>query len=476
MSRLRNIGILVAVILPSFMTALDSTVVNVALPQIQRELGLDEPGLKWVAAIYPLTHASSLLFGGHLTDRKGRRLTLTVGVVIFTLSSVLCSASDQAGALIAGRGLQGAGAALISPASLAVLSHDLPPRSRSGGIAALTVALASALASGPVLSGLITEHLGWNWLFTINIPVGVVCLIFCVAYVPSRVSSPESRVADVPTTPLRMVAFFCLPLGGLSYCLIEAPRDGFSAPHVAIVGALSLLSVLSLPVLAMKPSSRQRSTVRVLFRQRAFTGGIISQLLWGLGVSGVYFFTTLFMQDVLRLSPTSAGLMFTPVALTLLMTAPFVTYLARRWGDGRVSAAGLFLVSVGLLLVAQGSGRHDALALIPGLAAIGVGSALAVPLTTRALESSPAGLSGIAAGLFSATREASGVFGIAVVGLIVTSVQRSVSSTNADSEHAFLMGYQTGLCTAAALVATGVPIALWALRKHVCPQHGCCAA
>ncbi|GGR77030.1 MFS transporter [Streptomyces humidus] len=476
MSRLRNIGILAAVILPSFMTALDSTAVNVALPQIQRELGLDESALKWVAAIYPLTHASSLLFGGHLADRKGRRLTLTLGVVVFTVSSVLCSASNQAGALIAGRGMQGAGAALISPASLAVLSHDLPPRARSGGIAALTVALASALAGGPVLSGLITQHLGWNWLFVINIPVGVVCLLFCAAYVPSPVSSPASQVVGVPTLPLRVVAFVCLPVGGLSYCFIQAPRDGFGSPHIAIVGIISVLSLLSLPVLAMRPSSRRRSAVRVLFGQRAFTGGIISQLLWGLGISGVYFFTTLFMQNVLRLSPTSAGLLFTPVALTLLMTAPFVAHLARRWGDGRVSASGLFLVSMGLLLVALGSGRHDALALVPGLAAIGVGSALAVPLTTRALESSPDGLSGIAAGLFGATREASGVFGIAVVGLIVTFVQRSVSSTSVDSEQAFLIGYQTGLCAAAALVATGVPIALWALRRHVCPQHGCCAA
>ncbi|MEU3281322.1 MFS transporter [Streptomyces antibioticus] len=473
MSRLRHIGILSAVILPSFMTALDSTVVNVALPQIQRELGLDEPGLKWVAAIYPLTYASSLLFGGHLTDRKGRRLTLIAGGVVFTLASAVCSFSAQAEALIVGRGLQGAGAALIAPASLAVLSHDLPPRSRSGGIAALTVALATALASGPVLSGLITQHLGWNWLFAINLPVGVLCLSLAVAYVPPLSSSAPSPALDVPATPLGTVALLCLPLGGLSYCLIEAPRHGFAAPRVAVVGTLSVLSLL---MLAVRPSSARRSTVRVLFGRRAFTGGIISQLLWGLGVSGVYFFTTLFLQNVLRLSPTSAGLLFTPVALALLVTAAFVTRLARRWGDGRVSAAGLFLVSAGLLLVALGSGRHHAVALVPGLAAIGVGSALAVPLTTRALEAAPQGLSGIAAGLFSATREASGVFGIAAVGLIVTLVQRSAASTSADAEHAFLAGYQAGLCTAAALVATGVPVALWALREQVRPHHGCTPA
>lgn len=136
----------------------------------------------------------------------------------------------------------------------------------------------------------------------------------------------------------------------------------------------------------------------------------------------------------------------------------------------------MFLVALGLLLVALGSRRGETVDLLPGLAAIGVGSGLAVPLTTRALESAPDRLSGIAAGLFSATHEASGVFGIAVVGLIVTSVQRSVSSTGAGSGHAFLMGYQAGLCTAAALVAIGVPVALWGLRTHVHPagllRHG----
>ncbi len=139
-----------------------------------------------------------------------------------------------------------------------------------------------------------------------------------------------------------------------------------------------------------------------------------------------------------------------------------------------MAAAGMFLVALGLLLVALGSRRGERVDLLPGLAAIGVGSGLAVPLTTRALESAPDRLSGIAAGLFSATREASGVFGIAVVGLIVTSVQRSVSSTGAGSGHAFLMGYQAGLCTAAALVAIGVPVALWGLRTHTCTRQDCC--
>ena len=155
-SRLRVLAILVAVLLPSFMTALDNTVVNVALPQIQAELALSEADLKWVAAIYPLTLASLLLLGGHLADTVGRRATLSLGVALFTLASVGCSTASSGMALIACRGLQGAGAALILPAALAILSHDLPPRARNAAFSATTAVLATALACGPVVSGVMT--------------------------------------------------------------------------------------------------------------------------------------------------------------------------------------------------------------------------------------------------------------------------------------------------------------------------------
>ncbi|MBN0043609.1 MFS transporter [Streptomyces actuosus] len=464
MSRLRILGILVAVILPAFMTALDGTVVNVALPQIQTELALDEAGLKWVAAVYPLTHSSFLLFGGHLADSKGRRLTLSLGVAVFALSSILCSVSTRAPMLITGRGLQGVGAALILPAALAVLSHDLPPRSRNAGFTALTVALATALAGGPVLSGVITEHWGWNWLFVINAPIGLVSFLACAAFVPRPPSRPAMRESGVPAAPLSAIFLACIAIGGFAYCLIEGPQYGFVDSRVLLVAAASLVSLIAL---AVRSSLHGRGVFSTLFARRAFTCGLLTQLLWGLGVSGVYFFTALFLQNYLRLSPTSAGLMFTPVAASLLATAPFVAKLARLLGDAKVAAAGMFLVALGLLLVSLGSRRGGLVGLLPGLVAIGVGSGLAVPLTTRALESAPDRLSGVAAGLFSATREASGVFGIAVIGLIVTSVQSSVADRGAGSGHAFLIGYQAGLCTAAALVAIGVPVALWGLRARV---------
>ncbi|MCQ4079738.1 MFS transporter [Streptomyces sp. RB6PN25] len=443
------------------MTALDGAIVNVALPQIRNELALDGTDFKWVAAVYPLTLASVLLLGGRLADTIGRRATLLLGVALFTMSSVGCSTATQGGTLIVFRGLQGSGAALIMPASLAVLSHDLPPRARNTGFSATTAIMATALACGPVLSGVITQHLGWSWLFAMNAPLGFTSLLVIALAVPRHARGSRASQTLSSTVSIRAVVLACLSLAAVAYCLIEGPEIGFASLPVLISG---VFAVMSAGGLWCEMKLHRSVALGILFRQRPFTGGIITQLLWGLGVSGVYFFTSQFLQNNLGLRPTSAGLAFAPVALSVLAAAPFIARMARRWGDGRISATGLLLVALGLLLVALGSTSGSFVHILPGLSAVGFGSALAIPLTTRALESSPRHMSGIAAGLFSAAREASGVFGIAFVGAIVTFVQHAAASAGAGPAGAFLSGYQAGLCVASALVAAGAPVAVWALR------------
>lgn len=473
MSRLRVLAILTAVLLPSFMTALDNTVVNVALPQIQGDLALSEANLKWVAAIYPLSLASLLLLGGHLADTVGRRATLWLGVALFTLASLGCSAAASGMALIACRGLQGAGAALILPASLAVQSHDLPPRVRKAAFSATTAALATALACGPVVSGVMTQHLGWQSVFAVNAPLG--CASLLAGFLVPRPGPAARAAAPAPATAsatlsLRVVALACCSLAALAYCLIEGPEQGFGALPVATAGGVVAASAVGL---SCELTSGRNTVLRLLLRQRPFVGGVITQLLWGLSVSGVFFFTSRFLQNGLGLAPTPAGLTFVPVAVSLIVTTPFIARLARRWGDGRISAAGLLLVGLGLLMVALGSSGGRLVGILPGLTALGFGSALAVPLTSRALESSPDHLSGIAAGLFSAVREASGVVGIGLVGAIVSFVEHAAAAAGSDGSNAFLSGYQAGLCFASALVAAGAPVALWALRhRRRSPEGG----
>ncbi|MFI7500447.1 MFS transporter [Streptomyces sp. NPDC049687] len=441
------------------MTALDNTIVNVALPQIRDELALGDADLKWVAAIYPLTLASLLLLGGHLADTVGRRATLLLGVTFFTVSSVGCSMATSGLTLIAFRGLQGAGAALILPASLAVLSHDLPPRARNAAFSAITATLASALACGPVISGTMTQHLGWESVFAMNTPLGCASLLIGLVIPRPGACAPPASSA---TLTLGVVTTACCSLVALAYCLIEGPEHGFASVPVATSGVVVVASAVGL---SYQLTLRRNAALRLLFRQRPFVGGVITQLLGGLSVSGVYFFTSQFLQNGLGLAPTSAGLTFVPVALCLLVASPFIARMARHWGDGRISAAGLLMIGLGLLMVALGSFGGSIVHILPGLSTIGFGSALAVPLTTRALESSPDHLSGIAAGLFSAMREASGVVGIAVVGAMVSFSEHAAAAAGADDSAAFLTGYRAGLCLAAALVGAGAPVALWALRR-----------
>ncbi|MFK4146366.1 MFS transporter [Streptomyces sp. NPDC004065] len=452
-----------AVILPTFLTALDNSVVNVALPQMRRELGLSEAGLKWVATAYPLSLAGCLLFAGRLTDSRGRRWSLLTGLAVFTASSAGCALSGTEAVLVGFRAVQGAGAAFILPASLAVMAHDLPRGARTAGFGATTAALAAALAFGPVLSGVVTQHAGWEWLFVLNIPLGAAGLVVAAAALPGSGPAAHRPPPGVPALSHGVIAVTCLCLTALVYCLIQGPAHGFGRPSVLVAGALA---VAGLTAVCCRPAPRRSPALADLLRRRPFLGGLIAQLLWGLGVTGVYFYTSQFLQSGLRLSPTAAGLTFTPLVAALCLTAPFVTALAGRWGDGRIAALGLSLVACGLLLVALGSVRGRLPDLLPGLATVGAGSALALPVTTRALESSPGHLSGFAAGLFSACRELSGVFGVVLVGAVVTFARRAAQSSGASDAEALRTGYQAGLCVAAALAGAGAPVAAWALRRR----------
>ncbi|MFD8303019.1 MFS transporter [Streptomyces sp. NPDC059690] len=470
MGRLRVLSIVTAVVLSTFLTALDNTVVNLALPQMRTELGLTDADVKWVATAYPLALASFLLFAGRLTDGKGRRWSLLTGVAVFTVSSACCALSTTGLVLACLRGVQGGGAAFILPASLAMMSHDLPSRVRTAGFGATTAAMASALAFGPVISGVVTQHLGWQWLFVMNVPLGVASFIVGAFALPGGPSRPQHGAHDAAEGLHRHIALACLSIASFVYCLIQAPSTGLGEPSVIVSG---VAAVGGATVLMWKKRSTSSSpAVGQLLRARPFAGGLITQLLWGLGVTGVYFYTSQFLQGALHLSPTEAGLTFTPVVSALFLTAPFVSVMAKRWGDGQVAATGLMSVAAGLLLIALGSLQGKLLDLMPGLAAVGAGSALALPLTTRALESSPVHLSGFAAGLFSATRELSGVLGIVLVGAVVTVGDYASVSRGATQGQAFLTGYQLGLCVAAALVATGAPVAVWALRPIKCRPEG----
>ncbi|MEU9751837.1 MFS transporter [Streptomyces althioticus] len=461
MHRGRLSAVLVLMALTGFLTTLDNTVINVALPTVQKELGLDVADLEWVAASYVLSFGTLLLAGGRVADLAGRRAVMAVGVVVFTVSSCAAALADSGTALMAARAVQGAGAALIVPASLAVVARDLPPRRRATAIGLWTASLALALALGPVIGGFVTEHWGWTWIFLLNVPFGVLALLLVPA-VPSAGRRGAGRwsasLLDVPGVVLSAVALFLL-----TYALVKGGEHTFSTPPVPLflwLSALTGVAFLLVEARAFLPLVDLR-----MLRDRILVGGVAAQVLWGVGVNGVFFFTALYLQQVLGFSPVEAGAVFLPLAGALLVCTPFAERAARILGAHRSIAAGLALVAGGLLLVA-GTGADASYAdLQPGLLLIGVGSALTTPLTVRSIADVPSTRTGMASGLVSAAREISGVFGVVLVGIVLTRTERDALADGVAPHTAFLDGYDTGLRLAAGCVLLGALVSVVALRR-----------
>lgn len=461
MGRARRFAVLAMVALSGFLTMLDNTVVNVALPSVQRELGLTAEGLEWVAVSYVLSFSTLMLLGGRLSDLVGRRSVLVAGLLVFTLSSALAGLADSGETLIAARTVQGLGAACVIPASLAVVAGDLPADRRTFAIGVWTASLALALASGPVVGGVVTERWGWEWVFLLNLPFGLLAAVLALS-VPARAESIRRggllRVLDVPGVLLSAIALYAL-----TYGLVEGGEKGFRSdpvPACLTVAAVSGAAFLVVEARTYLPLVDLRA-----FRIRSLSGGMAAQVMWGIGLNGVFFFTALHLQTVLGFAPTEAGLVFLPLACALLAVTPAAEPLSAQLGAHRVIAAGLALVGTGLLHVSTTGADASYWELQPGLILIGVGSAFTAPLTPASLADVPAARAGTASGLISTAREVSGVFGVVVVGVVLSRRQRSALEDGALPQAAFLDGYEAGLRLAAVVVFIGAAVAGVTLRR-----------
>ncbi|MEU7743695.1 MFS transporter [Nonomuraea sp. NPDC049158] len=476
--------LLTVVGLAGFVTTLDNTVVTVALPSIQRDLHTRLSALEWVATGYILTFAGLMIAGGRLADVYGRRKVLLIGLTVFTGASLSAGLATSIEPLVAARLTQGVGAALILPATLAVLAGR---PDRSLGVAIWMASGAGALALGPVVGGYLSQHAHWSWVFLINVPIGVAVIALATVAIPETCPEPpagqhaeppagqhaetlagqragprtEERAGhrsepragqragrrgqvDVPGL-LASVVF----LASGTFALIHGGEYGWGSPPILIaVGGCVGGGLLFLVV---ERGARAPMVELGLFAGRSFSGGVLAQVLWGLGVNGVFFYTALFLQGVLGFTPTASGMAFVPLALLVVVVTPLVPVVERRLGSGRTVACGLVLVAAGMVGAAfleagDGWGR-----LVPAVCAIGVGSALTMPLGSAVLAAVPESRAGVAGGIFSVSREISGLFGIAAIGVIV------------HEAGSFSQGYALGLLVAAALVLLGALIAMLTL-------------
>ncbi len=448
---------LVAVSLATFMTYLDNNIVNVAIPSIQRSLHLSTSGIEWVVSAYILTFAALMLVGGRLADAYGRRRIFLIGLAIFTVSSLAAGLAGSAGTLIAARAIQGGGAALVTPTTLAIISATfLEPKARNAAVAVWGAVGAVSLAVGPILGGVLSEYVSWGWIFIVNVPIGAATMGLALwAIQESR--DPNAGRLDVPG-----LVSSAIGLTGLTYGLIEGHQKGWTSG--VIVGSFGVAVVaLAAFVLVERRTAEPMVDLRI-FRQRAYSGGLVSLMLWAFGLFGIYFFTSLYLQGVLGFSATGAGLTFLPMALCMAIGAAVSDRVAARFGAHRSVSGAMTLMGVGIASVALFGANTSWLELMPSFLAIGVGGGLTIPLTATVLAAMPTEQSGVGSAVFNASRELSGLLGITVIGVILLARQSALERSGVDPVAAFLGGYRVGLVFAAVLVVAGGLVAWFALR------------
>jgi EmrB/QacA subfamily drug resistance transporter len=443
-----------------FMIMIDNTVVNVALPTMQRELGLSLEQLEWVVSGYALTFAAFMLTGGTLADRLGRRRIFVTGLAIFTVASLLCGLASSGGLLIACRVVQGVGAAILTPATLSILVATFPPRQRATAIGIWAGVSAMALAIGPLLGGLLAEDAGWHWIFFINVPVGVLGIAASMAYIDESRDESAARSLDLAGLLTSGVGLFAL-----TYALIQGNTAGWASTQILVAFAIAVIGLAAFVVIEWR--SRAPMLDLSLFRDPTFSGANLVSLLVSLAMFGVFFYVSLYMQQVLRYTPVQAGLTFLPTTVLIILVAPQAGRLTDRFGARWIVGIGMTLIAISLAVYSRLDATSTFRDILPGLLTGGVGMAMTMtPTTAATMAAVPAGKSGVGSAILNSMRQVGGSLGIAVIGAIMAQVRHSSLAAGDSAQTAFVVGLQSALHVAALIAFAGAVTAVLLIRGH----------
>jgi EmrB/QacA subfamily drug resistance transporter len=445
---------LAAVAFGLFMIMLDNTVVNVALPAIQEDLGADLSELQWIVTGYALSFAALMLIGGKLADAYGRRLLFVIGILVFTGASLWCGLSDSGEMLITARVVQGAGAALMNPATLSIIAATFPPKERGTAIGIWAGVSALALAIGPLVGGLLTEHLSWHWIFFINVPVGA------VAIAASFLLITESKDETHESLDLPGLATSAIGLFALTYGLIEA--NGYGWTSARIVGSF-VVAVVSLSLFVVIERRRRSPMLDLtLFRSSTYTGANVAMLLVALAMFGVFFFVSLYMQNVLGYSAVQAGAAFLPMTLVVILVAPIAGKASDRYGSRWLMTIGMVLLGVQLLYFSQLGPDADFWNLLPAFVVGGLGMSMTMtPTAAAATRAVPVHKSGVGSAVLNAMRQVGGSVGIALMGAIVAH-----EAAGRQSIEGFMDGFGRALFVASLIAFAGSIVAFTLVRQE----------
>jgi EmrB/QacA subfamily drug resistance transporter len=405
--------VLVICCLSVFVVGLDMTIASVALPSIQRGLHAPVSGLQWTIDAYALVIACLLMFSGSLADRFGRRRVFQIGLAIFSVGSLLCSAAPSLAALVAFRGFQAVGASMLGPVAMSIVATTFTePAARARAVGVWGAVGGLSMASGPVLGGLLVSGLGWRSVFWVNVPIGVLAIYLAHRFVPESKAARGKRF-----DPLGQLLVVTL-LGPVTAAVIEGPRHGWASPLIIGLFALAAVSALGLVVV-----ERRRSEPLVdirFFRSPVFSGALVIALVALMTVGGFLFLNTLYLQNIRGYSPLHAGVLTIPMAAAVAVCSPVSgRIVAARGPRPALVLAGLLLAAgTGLLI---GAGRETSVwYLVLAYLLVGAGSGLVnTPTTSTALSGLPRDQAGVAGALASTFRSTGGAIGVAVCGSIV---------------------------------------------------------
>jgi EmrB/QacA subfamily drug resistance transporter len=402
-----------------FMVMLDNTVVNVALPSIQEDLDTSISGLEWTVNAYTLAFAVLLVTGGRLGDIFGRRRVFLGGVVVFGLSSAFIGLSQTDEWLVAGRVVQGIGAAFMMPATLSIITNAFPPHERGKAIGTWAGVSALALAIGPVVGGFLVEHVSWQSIFFLNLPVAVAAIVVTLYATPESRDETATHQVD-----LGGVATLTIGLAALVLALVEGNAWGWGS--AGIIALLATAAIALIGFAAVERRSAEPMVDFAFFRSRSFLGANVVAFVVSFAMLAMFFFLALYMQNVNGYSPLEAGIRFLPSTAVIIVLGPIAGRLTDRIGPRPLMTAGLLLVAGALfwqghLEVDSGYGS-----LVGGFVLMGLGMGLVMsPMSAAAMNAVAPQKAGVASGILSMSRMVGGTFGVAAMGALIVGLGRA---------------------------------------------------
>lgn len=453
--------ILLLLALSQFVVVLDSAIITVALPAIKEALNFDASGLQWVLTAYVLTFGGFLMLGGRTADLFGRRTVLAAGMAGFTLTSLLIGLSQSSEMIIAMRALQGLTAAFMSPAALSILLTTFSEgHERNKALSVWSMVASGGAAAGVFLGGLLTQYLGWRWNFFVNVPIGIITLIGILKFVPAHIKEAADKHLDLPGAVLVTTGLMTLV-----YALTEASKLGWTDGGTLIPLGLSI--ALLAGFIFNETKVKHPLVPLSIFRIRNVTGANLIMLPVVAGALGVFYFTSLYIQNILHYPPLIGGASFLPIPIIIFIMSKIAPKLLGKYGYKPLLIAGTSSVALAMLVLSTlGTDSSYWFHLLPAFVLIGVGMGLSfVSITVAATAGVPANESGLASGLINTSNQIGAALGIAVLAVVANGVTSGALSRGVGDTAATLQGYQYAFVTAAGIIIIGLLVAIFVLKN-----------